>query len=66
MRLRSTFSLPVLLIVCAAIMSAVLVAQQATAVVAGTVFDIARIRQDVDLVTVRINYRWGGPIIAKY
>src|SRR5476649_955302 len=39
MRLRSTFSLPVLLIVCAAIMSAVLVAQQATAVVAGTVFD---------------------------
>jgi outer membrane immunogenic protein len=25
-----------------------------------------RIRQDVDLVTARINYRWGGPIIAKY
>jgi outer membrane immunogenic protein len=25
-----------------------------------------RIRQDVDLVTVRINYRWGGPVIAKY
>jgi outer membrane immunogenic protein len=34
--------------------------------VAGTVFDIARIRQDVDLVTVRVNYRWGGPVIAKY
>jgi outer membrane immunogenic protein len=25
-----------------------------------------RIRQDVDLVTARINFRWGGPVIAKY
>ena len=25
-----------------------------------------RIRQDVDMVTVRVNYRWGGPVIAKY
>jgi outer membrane immunogenic protein len=25
-----------------------------------------RIRQDVDLVTVRINYKFGGPVIAKY
>ena len=24
------------------------------------------IRQDVDMVTVHVNYRWGGPIIAKY
>ncbi|MBN8993081.1 MAG: autotransporter outer membrane beta-barrel domain-containing protein [Rhizobiales bacterium] len=24
------------------------------------------IRQDADLVTVRVNYRWGGPVIAKY
>jgi outer membrane immunogenic protein len=24
------------------------------------------IRQDADLVTARINYRWGGPIVAKY
>ena len=24
------------------------------------------IGQDVDLVTVRVNYRWGGPVIAKY
>jgi outer membrane immunogenic protein len=24
------------------------------------------IRQDVDLVTARINYRWGGPVVAKY
>ena len=27
---------------------------------------IDRIRQDVDMVTVRVNYRWGGPVIAKY
>jgi len=25
-----------------------------------------RVRQDVDLATVRVNYRWGGPAIAKY
>ena len=25
-----------------------------------------RIRQDVDLVTVRVNYRFGGPVIARY
>jgi len=25
-----------------------------------------RISQDVDLVTVRVNYRWGGPVVAKY
>ena len=24
------------------------------------------IRQDVDLVTARVNYRWGGPAISKY
>jgi outer membrane immunogenic protein len=24
------------------------------------------IRQNVDLATVRVNYRWGGPVIAKY
>jgi outer membrane immunogenic protein len=33
---------------------------------AGTLFLNNRIRQDVDLVTVRINYRWGGPVVAKY
>jgi outer membrane immunogenic protein len=33
---------------------------------AGTIFGFDRIRQDVDLVTVRVNYRWGGPVIAKY
>jgi outer membrane immunogenic protein len=25
-----------------------------------------RIGQDVDMATVRVNYRWGGPVIAKY
>jgi outer membrane immunogenic protein len=25
-----------------------------------------RIRQDVDLVTARINYRWGGPLVGRY
>jgi len=34
--------------------------------VAGTVQDNVRVKQDVDLVTVRVNYRWGGPVIAKY
>ena len=33
---------------------------------AGALFGTDRIRQDVDLVTVRVNYRWGGPAIAKY
>jgi len=33
---------------------------------AGFLLGSDRIRQDVDLVTVRVNYRWGGPVIAKY
>jgi outer membrane immunogenic protein len=32
----------------------------------GVFFSNERIRQDVDLVTVRVNYRWGGPVVAKY
>ena len=24
------------------------------------------VRQDIDLVTLRLNYRFGGPVIAKY
>ena len=32
----------------------------------GAFFSNERIRQDVDLVTVRVNYRWGGPVVAKY
>jgi outer membrane immunogenic protein len=33
---------------------------------AGTFFRTDNIRQDVDMATVRVNWRWGGPIIAKY
>jgi len=33
---------------------------------AGLLFSTDRIKQDVDLVTVRINYRFGGPVIARY
>jgi outer membrane immunogenic protein len=33
---------------------------------AGTLFGTDRIRQDVDLVTVRVNYRFGGPVVARY
>ena len=32
----------------------------------GLFFKNDRIRQDVDLVTVRVNYKFGGPVIAKY
>jgi outer membrane immunogenic protein len=27
---------------------------------------VERIKQDADIVTARINYRWGGPVVAKY
>jgi outer membrane immunogenic protein len=33
---------------------------------AGSFSRTSSISQDVDLVTVRVNYRWGGPVIAKY
>jgi outer membrane immunogenic protein len=33
---------------------------------AGTFVGTDRIRQDVDLVTVRVNYRFGGPVVARY
>lgn len=29
-------------------------------------FGAYRTRSDVDVVTVRVNYRWGGPLIGKY
>ncbi|WP_291861775.1 outer membrane beta-barrel protein [Bradyrhizobium sp.] len=32
----------------------------------GTLFGTNRISQDVDLITARINYRWGGPVVARY
>ena len=33
---------------------------------AGLAFGSDRVRQDVDLVTARVNYKFGGPVIAKY
>jgi outer membrane immunogenic protein len=33
---------------------------------AGATFLSNRIGQDVDIGLVRVNYRWGGPVIAKY
>jgi outer membrane immunogenic protein len=33
---------------------------------AGSVFRTDTIRQDVDMVTARINYRFGGPVVARY
>jgi outer membrane immunogenic protein len=32
----------------------------------GVFFGTDNIRQDVDLVTVRVNYRFGGPVVARY
>jgi outer membrane immunogenic protein len=32
----------------------------------GVFFGTDRIQQDVDLVTARINYRFGGPVVARY
>ena len=37
-----------------------------TAVTLPVTSRIDRISQDVDVVTARINYKWGGPVIAKY
>ena len=33
---------------------------------AGTCWPHDSIRQDVDIVTVRVNYTFGGPVVAKY
>ena len=33
---------------------------------AGTLFGTDDISQDVDVITARINYRWGGPVVARY
>jgi outer membrane immunogenic protein len=46
--------------------TATFTANGAGVIPAGAFFGADRIRQDVDLVTVRVNYRWGGPVIAKY
>jgi outer membrane immunogenic protein len=37
-----------------------------TSVAGGTNDRIDRIRQDVDIVTARLSYKFGGPVIAKY
>jgi outer membrane immunogenic protein len=33
---------------------------------AGSIFRTDSIRQDVDMVTARINFRFGGPAVARY
>ena len=37
-----------------------------TSVTNGAVSRIDRIRQDVDIATLRVSYKFGGPVIAKY
>jgi outer membrane immunogenic protein len=32
----------------------------------GLIDRVDNIKQDVDMATVRVNWRWGGPVIAKY
>jgi outer membrane immunogenic protein len=32
----------------------------------GVLSTVVNVRQDVDLITARINYRFGGPVIARY
>lgn len=34
--------------------------------VGGAVVSTDRIHGDTDMVSVRVNYRWGGPVVAKY
>jgi outer membrane immunogenic protein len=33
---------------------------------AGLLAHTDRIGQDIDMGLVRVNYRWGGPVVAKY
>jgi outer membrane immunogenic protein len=40
--------------------------QNFTSTVAGAFTRSDSIKQDLDIGTVRVNYRWGGPVIAKY
>jgi outer membrane immunogenic protein len=37
-----------------------------TSTVTGAASRMDNIKQDVDIGSVRVNYRWGGPVIAKY
>jgi outer membrane immunogenic protein len=34
-----------------------------SAIVPGLAFRTERISQDADMVTARVNYRWGGPVV---
>jgi outer membrane immunogenic protein len=35
-------------------------------VLPGTIFRTESIKQNVDMATVRVNYTFGGPVVAKY
>jgi outer membrane immunogenic protein len=37
-----------------------------TSTVGGGLSRYDNIKQDMDIGSVRVNYRWGGPVIAKY
>jgi len=37
-----------------------------TNIAGGAVVSTDRLRGDADLVSVHVNYRWGGPVVAKY
>lgn len=37
-----------------------------TTVATGTLFSSDRVHGDADMVSVRVNYRWGGPVVGKY
>jgi outer membrane immunogenic protein len=37
-----------------------------TNIVGGTLVSTDRLHGDADLVSVHVNYRWGGPVVAKY
>jgi outer membrane immunogenic protein len=41
-------------------------ANNSFSVPAGAAAVVNQISQDVDLVTVRLNYRFGGPVVARY
>jgi outer membrane immunogenic protein len=32
----------------------------------GAIYRVSNIHQDLDLITVRLNYRFGGPVVARY
>jgi outer membrane immunogenic protein len=43
-----------------------LTALAASGIAVGSLTRIDSIKYDVDMATIRVNYRWGGPVIAKY